>query len=207
MLILKQNQIHLSSCTEMNTSSPKCSIYSAVPHCCILSSWSRPPQHRDLQTTPECKHTPPERHNATAQPSPTYTHINSRHTNRRAGLFILSMLVQTGRNTFTSLCLTCSNTPFIQWLKVTSHREDKHQLTALIFIAKAVTFIQQECKAVFWLTAVLSLCHSLLIDLWENHSSSSCFAQSEHQNLQVCNSIRFRTFNKPLDTQNWLKKL
>lgn len=143
MLILKQDQIHLSS--EINMSSPKCSIYSAVPHTLPTVASSRPDRDhpnteiRDPQTTPECKHTPPERHNATTQPSPTYTHINSRHTNRRAGLSILSMLVQTGRNTFTSLCLTCSNTPFIQWLKVTSHTEDKHQLTALIFIAKAVS--------------------------------------------------------------------
>lgn len=115
----------------------------SLTHCCILTSWSRPPQHRDTRpaNNPRMQtHTPPpERHNTTTQPSPTYTHINSRHTNRRAGLFILSMLVQTGRNTFTSLSLTCSNTLFIQWLKVTSHTEDKHQLTALIFIAKAVS--------------------------------------------------------------------
>lgn len=65
MLILKQNQIQLSS--EMNMSSPKCSIYSAVPHTLLHP-------HVLVETTPT------QRYQTRKQPPNANTHTTSRET-------------------------------------------------------------------------------------------------------------------------------
>lgn len=79
MLILKQNQIHLSS--RMNMSSPKCSIYSAVLHTLPTVASSCPGRDHpnteipDPQTTPECKHTHTSRE--TQYHHTTFPHIHT----------------------------------------------------------------------------------------------------------------------------------
>lgn len=141
MLILKQNQIHLSS--RMNMSSPKCSIYSAVLHTLPTVASSCPGRDHpnteipDPQTTPECKHTHTSRETQYHHTTFPHIHTHKLETHKQTCWSVHPLNACTNRQKH--IHFSCSNTPFIQWLKVTSHTEDKHQLTALIFIAKAVS--------------------------------------------------------------------
>lgn len=129
--------------------SHKSSIYIALslmhtPNCCILSSLKLDHPNseiREPQTPPECKHTHASRE--TQCHHTTFPHIHTHkpetHKQMRWSVHALSANIQTSRDTFTSICLTCSNTQFIQWLKVTTHMEDRQKIATLISIAKAAS--------------------------------------------------------------------